>query len=108
MAFGRRTVYISLMEYVRDNAAQSRFELEADGGTALAYYRLADGVITFTHTETPPNLRGRGIASRLMNGALRSAQERGLRVVALCSFVADYMARHRNFMESNISQTAPR
>ena len=51
---------------VRDNPALSRFELTAEGATALAYYRLADGVLTFTHTEVPPQFRQRGIASRLV------------------------------------------
>jgi predicted GNAT family acetyltransferase len=81
------------MAEIRDNIALSRFELEAEGGTALAYYELADGTITFTHTETPPALRGRGIASRLVDSALTSARERGLRIVPLCSFVAARMAR---------------
>jgi predicted GNAT family acetyltransferase len=81
------------MNEIRDNAALSRFELDAEGGTALAYYRLADGVITFTHTETPPALRGRGIASRLVDAAIASARARGLDIVPLCSFVAARMAR---------------
>lgn len=83
------------MTDIRDNAALSRFELDAEGGTALAYYRIADGVITFTHTETPPALRGRGIASRLVDGALAAAHSRGLTIVPLCSFVAARMARRR-------------
>jgi predicted GNAT family acetyltransferase len=82
---------------VRDNPARSRFELDADGGTALAYYRLADNVMTFTHTETPPRLRGQGIATRLIDGALRAAQQRGVKVVPLCSFVSAHMARHPEF-----------
>ena len=82
---------------VRDNPALSRFELDAEGAEALAYYRLADGVMTFTHTETPQRLRGRGIASRLVQGALEAARARGLKVVARCSFVANYLARHPEF-----------
>ena len=82
---------------VRDNPALSRFELDAGGGTALAYYRLVDNVMTITHTETPPRLRGQGIASRLIDGTLRAAQQRGLKVVPLCSFVAAHMARHPEF-----------
>ena len=31
---------------VRNNTAESRFELDADGETAVAHYRLADGVKT--------------------------------------------------------------
>jgi predicted GNAT family acetyltransferase len=81
------------MAEIRDNLALSRFELDGEGGTALAYYRLEAGTITFTHTETPPALRGRGIASRLVDAALASAQARGLRIVPLCSFVAARMAR---------------
>jgi predicted GNAT family acetyltransferase len=85
------------MSSVRDNAALSRFELDAEGATALAYYRLANGVMTFTHTETPQRLRGRGIASRLVHGALEAVRARGLKVVPRCSFVANYMARHPEF-----------
>ncbi len=85
------------MSSVLDNAALSRFELPAEGTAALAYYRLADGVITFTHTETPPQLRRRGFASRLVHDALGAARARGLRVVPRCSFVANYIAQHPEF-----------
>ena len=85
------------MSSVRDNPTLSRFELTAEGATALAYYRLADGVLTFTHTEVPPQFRQRGIASRLVQGALETARARGLKVVPRCWFVADYMARHPEF-----------
>lgn len=82
---------------VRQNAALSRFELDAEGETALAYYRLSNGVMTFHHTETPPHLQGRGIASRLVRGALEQARAQGMKVVPRCSFVGGYMARHPEF-----------
>ncbi|MPZ59250.1 MAG: hypothetical protein GEU91_22765 [Rhizobiales bacterium] len=40
-----------------------RFEL------ATAHYRLADGVVTFTHTEVPKELGGRGVGSARARGA---------------------------------------
>src|SRR5437868_484700 len=46
---------------VRDNPALHRFELELDDRTAAAYYQSSPGVITFTHTEVPQELSGRGI-----------------------------------------------
>ena len=61
---------------IRDNPALSRFELDAGGVTAVAYYKLADGVITFTHTEVPPHAQGAGIASSLIAGALEAARAR--------------------------------
>jgi uncharacterized protein len=82
---------------VRDNTALSRFELDAGGATAVANYTLAGGVITLTHTETPPQARGRGIASQLVKGALEAVRARGLKVVARCSFVRAYLAKHPEF-----------
>lgn len=85
------------MSAVRDNAPLARFELDAEGAEALAYYHLADGVMIFTHTEVPPRLRRRGIASRLIHDALEAARERGLRVIPRCSFVASYLTQHPEF-----------
>lgn len=79
---------------VRDNPAARRFELDVDGALAVAQYRLDGDTILFTHTEVPARLQGRGIGSRLVRGALDAARARGLRVVPLCSFVADYVRRH--------------
>jgi predicted GNAT family acetyltransferase len=87
------------MSSVRDNAALRRFELDAEGQIAFATYRRADGVITFTHTETPRALRGRGIASALIRGALEIARTEGAKVRALCPFVSDYIARHPEFAD---------
>ena len=79
---------------VRNNTALSRFELDAEGGTAVANDRLDNGVIAFFHTETPAHLQGRGIASQLVRGALDEARAKGLKVRPRCSFVGQYMARH--------------
>ena len=82
---------------VRDNPALSRFELDANGVTAVSYYRLADGVMTFTHTEVPPQARGVGIASRLIAGALEAARARGLKIAVRCPFVSAYLGKHPEF-----------
>jgi predicted GNAT family acetyltransferase len=82
------------MTGVRDNKALSRFELDVDGTLAFANYRVAPGTVIITHTETPPALRGRGIASELVKGALALIRADGLKVVAGCSFVVDYLERH--------------
>jgi len=84
---------------VRQNTTLSRFELDADGTTAIANYRLTDGVMTFTHTEVAARLRGRGIASRLVRGALESARAQGLKVVPRCGFVGAFLARHPEFSD---------
>ena len=78
---------------LHDNPELSRFEMDDDGVLAVANYRLADNLITFTHTEVPPRARGHGLATRLIAGALETARARGLKVVAHCSFVRDFLAK---------------
>ncbi|MFO1123835.1 MAG: GNAT family N-acetyltransferase [Methylocystis sp.] len=82
---------------VRDNPEFNRLELDVDGDTALAYYRIDNGVMVFTSTQTPPRLRGQGVASELIRNALEFARARGLKVKADCSFVAEYVKRHPEF-----------
>ncbi|PAX07763.1 GNAT family N-acetyltransferase [Sphingomonas lenta] len=82
------------MTDVRRNDAEQRYELEIDGLTAIAAYRMEDGAVAFTHTVVPPELEGRGIGSRLIKGALDDVRARGLRFVPLCTFVAGYAERH--------------
>ncbi len=92
--------YITAMpSAIRDNTALSRFELDAGGVTAFMTYRLGDGVITLQHTETPPQARGQGIASRLVAGVLDIVRARGLKVIPRCPFVSAYIAKHPEFSD---------
>jgi uncharacterized protein len=87
------------MAMVRDNKALSRFELEVEGGVAFANYRLAPSAVIITHTETPRALRGRGIASELVKGALALIRADGKKVVGACAFVVDYLRKHREYQD---------
>jgi predicted GNAT family acetyltransferase len=84
---------------VRDNKTQNRFELDVEGALAFANYRLAPGAVIITHTETPRALRDRGVASELVQGALQLIRADGLKVVAGCGFVADYLRKHPEFAD---------
>jgi predicted GNAT family acetyltransferase len=84
---------------VRDNRARSRFELDVEGMVAFANYRLTPSAVIITHTETPRSLRGRGIASELVQGALQLIRADGLKVVAGCGFVVDYLGKHPEFAD---------
>ena len=79
---------------VRNNEADGRFEVEQDGRTAYAEYRLLASGILFPHTEVPQALEGRGIGSALVREALAFARERGLKVMPTCTFFAGYIAKH--------------
>ena len=79
---------------IRDNVAARRFEMIAERHAAVVTYSIADNVITFIHTVVPEALRGRGIARELVEFALASARERGLKVVPQCEVFDAYMRKH--------------
>ena len=87
------------MNQVRDNKSQRRFELDVEGTVAFANYRVSPDAIIITHTETPRALRGRGIASELVKGALELIRADGLKVVAGCGFVVDYLQKHPEYAD---------
>ena len=76
-----------------------RFELEVEGHLAAAYYERKGNVITFTHTEVPAALRGRGIGSQMMHDVLRSVRAQGFKIVPRCPFVANFIDRHSQYAD---------
>jgi predicted GNAT family acetyltransferase len=84
---------------VSNNPAHHRYELAVDGHIAATYYELADGVITFVHTEVPPELGGKGIGSQLVRGALDQVRADGLKVIAQCPFVKAWIDKHPDYAD---------
>lgn len=82
---------------VRHNAAASRYEAEVAGHLAVVEYVVEGGRVVFTHTLVPPELRGRGIAEKLVRAALEDARLQGRRAVPQCSYVARFLQRTPEF-----------
>jgi uncharacterized protein len=87
------------MSEILNNKAQQRYELEVEGRIAATYYSVADGVITFIHTEVPPELGGKGIGSKLIKGALDQVRADGLKVIAQCPFVKAFIEKHPDYQD---------
>jgi uncharacterized protein len=87
------------MAAVRDNRTLGRFELDVESGMAFAHYRLTPSAVIITHTETPRALRGHGIASELVEGALALIRADGRKVIAGCGFVVDYLRKHPEYAD---------
>jgi predicted GNAT family acetyltransferase len=82
---------------VTHNTAESRFEATVDGHLSVADYQLRDGELVMTHTFVPPELRGRGIAEKLVRAALDHARAEQIRVVPACSYVRTFIQRHDEY-----------
>jgi predicted GNAT family acetyltransferase len=83
------------MIVVTDNRSANRFEAR-DGETlaGFAQYARTSELLAFVHTEVDPAFEGRGVGSSLAREGIASAQAEGLRVLAVCPFVAGWLARH--------------
>ena len=79
---------------VTDNTALSRFELVENGQIAFADYHRHGDRLTIPHVETPPALRGAGVAGRLMAGVVQHVRAQGLKIVPLCPYAAAWIQRH--------------
>ena len=84
---------------VHNNAEKHRFELQIGDLIAIAEYQVKDKTITFTHTEVPPALEGRGVGAHLVAAALDDSRTQGYRVVPACPFVAQYVRRHSEYSD---------
>jgi predicted GNAT family acetyltransferase len=79
---------------VRHNAAGRRFETGADGHLAVLDYELNGVEMALTHTFVPPELRGKGIAEKLVRAALAWARAEKRRVVPVCSYTVTFLQRY--------------
>ena len=70
-----------------------RFEI-FDGDVLAGYseYTERGGVRDFDHTVTLPEFRGRGLAAVITEFALDDTRDAGLKVIASCSYVRDFIA----------------
>jgi uncharacterized protein len=87
------------MSDIVNNSEKHRYELAVDGHVAATYYKIADRVITFIHTEVPPELGGKGIGSKLIRGALDQVRADGLKVIAECPFVKAFIDKNPDYQD---------
>lgn len=78
-----------------NNKEEKRYELQAQGGIAIAEYLITEkGVIYITHTEVPSNLEGKGLASELIEKVLQNIEANNQKVFPLCPFASYYMNKY--------------
>ena len=82
------------MSDVIDNKDHHRFELEVEGHLATEHYKLDGNFITFEHTDVPKELGGKGVGSRLVQGALDQVRAAGLKVIPQCPFVKAWIGKN--------------
>ena len=87
------------MTDIVNNKAQQRYELAVEGHIAATYYKVEGKIITFIHTEVPPELGGKGIGSKLIRGALDEVRAEGFKVIAQCPFVKAFIDKNADYQD---------
>jgi predicted GNAT family acetyltransferase len=78
-----------------DNSEEHRYEVSiGDARAGVIEYDTEPGAVVLIHTEVAPAFEGRGLATKLIAGAIDDIRARGLKVVPLCPFVVAYLQRH--------------
>jgi uncharacterized protein len=82
------------------SAAEGKYTIAVDGRTVgLAAVADRGDQRVFYHTEVEEPFGGRGLASILVDEALRATRAEGKRVVPLCPMVAAYIKKHPEFSD---------
>lgn len=80
-------------EVVNDKSG-SRFVLEIEGDEVYLLYDEKKNMLDLYSTYTPPKLRGKGLAAKVVKAALEYVKEKNLKVIPSCWYV-------RKFIEEN-------
>ena len=86
------------MDSKRSLRTPQRFEIDEDGQTAyLEFETDASGWMTIWHTEVPPALRGRGLATELARAAFEHARTNHLQVDVICPSALQFLSAHPEY-----------
>lgn len=84
---------------VTHNQSKSRFEILFEGLPGKLDYILDGKNFVITHVGVHPELRGQGVAARIVEASLSYARENELRVIPMCSYAAAYIRRNPQHVE---------
>ena len=87
------------MSQLRDNREQSRYEMDEEGLTSYADYRLQGERLVIDYVYAPPPLRGTGASGRLMAALAADARAKGLKITPVCGYAAAWLRRTHEFRD---------
>lgn len=82
---------------LRDTGA--RYEMDEQGQTSYADYRLDGTRMYLDYVFSPPALRGTGASGRLMSALSQDVRDRGLKITPICGYAATWLRRSPEFRD---------
>lgn len=89
----------------KESEGKGMFYIQKDGDiiAELTYSIQDSGIITLDHTETDPQMTGRGLASKLVSHSVEYARQNQLKVDPLCEYAAKQFERHQEYRDVQVS-----
>jgi predicted GNAT family acetyltransferase len=83
---------------IRHDEEGGRFVATVEGHEAYVAYSLVDDqTVEFRRTYVPNELRGQGLAGKVVVRGLDWAREHGYRVIPTCSYVRGFIEKHPEY-----------
>ncbi|MEM1719381.1 MAG: GNAT family N-acetyltransferase [Desulfurococcaceae archaeon] len=81
--------------YVIKHTSQVIYAVLPSGSKAYLKYQVEGNVMKLIETYTPPEFRGRGIATQLVDYAINLAQRNNWLIEPICSYTVYYFMKNR-------------
>lgn len=89
----------------KESEGKGMFYIQKDGDiiAELTYSVQDSGIITLDHTETDPQMTGKGLASKLVSHSVEYARQNQLKIDPLCEYAAKQFERHQEYRDVQVS-----
>ncbi len=86
-----------MIQKVINDKTGSRFVLNVDGKEVYALYAEDKDSLDLYSTYTPSELRGQGLAEKVVLAAFEYAKEKKLKVIPSCWYVRKFLEKHSEY-----------
>lgn len=85
----------------KESDRRGMFYMEDDKGitSELTYTIKDNGIMLIDHTETRPELEGRGLATRLVEKSVEFAREQNMKIDPLCPFAEVQFDQNKKYAD---------
>ncbi|HEV2855270.1 MAG TPA: GNAT family N-acetyltransferase [Thermoanaerobaculia bacterium] len=84
---------------VQQNEKERKFYADVDGREAVVEYAKMGDIYNLAHTYVPEEMRGQGIADKLVRGTLDEIRRQDARFLPSCPFVQAFVKKHPEYQE---------
>jgi predicted GNAT family acetyltransferase len=86
-------------ERVIHDKDKSQFIITIDNKECYVEYNMENNKMNLYHTYTDPDLRGKGLAAKVVVAAFEYAKSNNLKIIPGCTYVQSFVSKHKEYDE---------